>query len=42
MDEKLYQVFTTESEGSTTQLSSSLLSLESNPDGTEAIDDIFR
>ncbi|WP_424008576.1 ATP-binding protein [Haloferax denitrificans] len=42
MDEELYQAFITESEESITQLNNSLLSLESNPDDTEAIDDIFR
>ncbi|KAB1188708.1 MULTISPECIES: chemotaxis protein CheA [Haloferax] len=42
MDEELYQAFITESEESITQLNNSLLSLESNPDDTDAIDDIFR
>ncbi|SFR43820.1 chemotaxis protein CheA [Halogeometricum limi] len=42
MDEELYQAFITESEESITQLNNSLLELESNPDDTEAIDDIFR
>ena len=42
MDEELYQAFITESEESITQLNNSLLSLESNPEDTDAIDDIFR
>ncbi|WP_416839411.1 chemotaxis protein CheW [Haloferax sp. DFSO52] len=42
MDEELYQAFITESEESITQLNNSLLSLESNPADTDAIDDIFR
>ena len=42
MDDELYQEFITESEESITQLNNSLLDLESNPDDTEAIDDIFR
>jgi two-component system chemotaxis sensor kinase CheA len=42
MDEELYQAFITESEESITQLNNSLLALESNPDDTDAIDDIFR
>ncbi|ELZ26231.1 chemotaxis protein histidine kinase-like protein [Halogeometricum pallidum JCM 14848] len=42
MDEELYQAFITESEESITQLNNSLLELESNPEATEAIDDIFR
>jgi two-component system chemotaxis sensor kinase CheA len=42
MDEELYQAFITESEESITQLNNSLLTLESNPDDQEAIDDIFR
>jgi two-component system chemotaxis sensor kinase CheA len=42
MDDELYQAFITESEESITQLNNSLLALESNPDDTEAIDDIFR
>ncbi|MFC7203978.1 ATP-binding protein [Haloferax namakaokahaiae] len=42
MDEELYQAFITESEENITQLNNSLLSLESNPDDTDAIDDIFR
>src|SRR6056297_3162661 len=42
MDDELYQEFITESEESITQLNNSLLTLESNPDDTEAIDDIFR
>jgi two-component system chemotaxis sensor kinase CheA len=42
MDEELYQAFITESEESITQLNNSLLTLESNPDDDEAIDDIFR
>ncbi|WP_240728551.1 Hpt domain-containing protein [Halobellus limi] len=42
MDDELYQEFITESEESITQLNNSLLDLESNPENTEAIDDIFR
>ncbi|ELZ91350.1 taxis sensor histidine kinase cheA / two-component system, chemotaxis family, sensor kinase CheA [Haloferax mucosum ATCC BAA-1512] len=42
MDDELYQAFITESEESITQLNNSLLSLESNPEDTDAIDDIFR
>ncbi|WP_380675608.1 chemotaxis protein CheW [Salinigranum sp. GCM10025319] len=42
MDEELYQAFITESEESITQLNNSLLTLESNPEDQEAIDDIFR
>ena len=42
MDEELYQAFITESEESITQLNNSLLTLESNPEDDEAIDDIFR
>jgi two-component system chemotaxis sensor kinase CheA len=42
MDEELHQAFITESEESITQLNNSLLTLESNPDDEEAIDDIFR
>ena len=42
MDEELYQAFITESEESITQLNNSLLTLESNPEDHEAIDDIFR
>ncbi|MDS0298542.1 chemotaxis protein CheA [Halogeometricum sp. S1BR25-6] len=42
MDDELYQAFITESEESITQLNNSLLELESNPEATEAIDDIFR
>src|SRR6056297_1906794 len=42
MDDELYQEFITESEESITQLNNSLLSLESNPEDTDAIDDIFR
>ncbi|MDS0293081.1 chemotaxis protein CheA [Halogeometricum luteum] len=42
MDEELYQAFITESEESITQLNNSLLELESNPEATDAIDDIFR
>jgi two-component system chemotaxis sensor kinase CheA len=42
MDDELYQAFITESEESITQLNNSLLALESNPEDTEAIDDIFR
>ncbi len=42
MDEELYQAFITESEESITQLNNSLLTLESNPEDSEAIDDIFR
>ncbi|RDI70750.1 chemotaxis protein CheA [Halopelagius longus] len=42
MDEELYQAFITESEESITQLNNSLLELESNPEDTDAIDEIFR
>jgi two-component system chemotaxis sensor kinase CheA len=42
MDEELYQAFVTESEESITKLNNSLLTLESNPDDREAMDEIFR
>ncbi len=42
MDEELYQAFVTESEESITKLNNSLLTLESNPEDREAMDDIFR
>ncbi|MFC6825905.1 chemotaxis protein CheW [Halopelagius fulvigenes] len=42
MDEELYQAFITESEESITRLNNSLLELESNPEDTDAIDEIFR